>query len=126
MDNFEFEFLELLENHDQFVRIPAGTVLFREGDAGDNMYVILEGEISLTINGQALGQELEGGIVGEMALIDESSRSATATTRTECLLAPLDIEAFITLVRKKPEFAIQVMRVLSQRLRLANEILTLY
>jgi CRP-like cAMP-binding protein len=126
VDNFEFEFLELLENHDQFVRISAGSVLFREGDAGDNMYVILEGEISLTINEQALGQELEGGIVGEMALIDESSRSATATTRTECLLAPLDIDAFTALVRKKPEFAIHVMRVLSQRLRLANEVLSLY
>ena len=126
MDKFEFEFMKLLENHDQFVRIPAGSVLFREGDAGDNMYIILEGEISLTINGQALGQELEGGVVGEMALIDESSRSATATTRTDCLLAPLDIEAFTELVRKKPEFAIQVMRVLSQRLRLANEILTLF
>ena len=126
MDRSEFEFMELLENHDQFVRKPAGTVLFREGEPGDQMYVILEGEVSLTINGQALGQELEGGIVGEMALIDEADRSATATTRTECLLAPLDLEGFTSLVKKKPEFAIYVMRVLSQRLRLANEILTLF
>lgn len=126
MDTKEFEFLELLDNQDKFLRVPAGTILFREGEDGDQMYVILEGEIVLTINGQSLGQELEGGIIGEMALIDEAARSATATTVTDCLLAPLDRAAFMALVQRKPEFAIHVMQVLSQRLRLANEILALF
>jgi CRP-like cAMP-binding protein len=126
VEKVDFEFLELLENQDQFIRVPADSVLFREGEKGDKMYVILEGEIRLSINNQALGLEVDGGIVGEMALIDEALRSATATTLTDCLLAPLDLEAFTTLVKKKPEFAIHVMQVLSQRLRLANEILTLF
>ena len=126
MQKGEFEFLELLENQDEFIRVPADTVLFREGEKGDRMFVILEGEISLTINDQPLGTEVDGGIVGEMALIDEAVRSATAVTKTDCVLAPLDMAAFMALVQKKPEFAIYVMQVLSQRLRLANEILTLF
>ena len=126
MQKSYFEFLELLDNQDQFIDVPADTVLFREGEEGDRMFVILEGEIQLTINEQALGLEVDGGIVGEMALIDEAVRSATARTLTDCVLAPLDLEAFTSLVQKKPEFAIHVMQVLSQRLRLANEILTLY
>ena len=126
MDKSEFEFLELLDNQDQFIRVPAETVLFREGDKGDKMYVILDGEIGLSINGQELDVEFDGGIVGEMALIDEADRSATAITRTDCVLAPLDLETFMALVQKKPHFAIHVMQVLSQRLRKANEILTLF
>lgn len=126
MEKSEFEFLELLENRDEFMRVPAGTVLFREGEVGDRMFVILEGEVSLTINDQPLGTEVDGGIFGEMSLIDETLRSATATTQSASVLAPLDREAFETLVQKKPQFAIHVMRVLSQRLRLANEILNLF
>jgi CRP-like cAMP-binding protein len=126
MDHAEFAFLELLGDQQEFINIPANTVLFREGDDGDRMFVILEGEVQLTINEQTLGMEVEGGIVGEMALIDEAKRSATATTLTDTVLAPLDLSAFTALVQKKPEFAIHVMRVLSQRLRLANEILSLF
>ena len=126
MQKSDFEFLELLDNHEQFIKVPADTVLFKEGEKGDKMFVILEGEIQLTINEQALGMEVDGGIVGEMALIDETLRSATATTVTDSVLAPLDLPAFMALVQKKPEFAVHVMQVLSQRLRLANEILTLF
>ena len=126
MQKEEFEFLELLDNQEQFFPVDAGTVLFREGEKGGTMFVILKGEVSLTINEQELGSEFEGGIVGEMSLIDETDRSATAIATIDCLLAPLDRNAFLALVSKKPEFAIHVMQVLSQRLRLANEILTLF
>ena len=126
MEKYKFEFLETLDNQDSFIKVPADTVLFSEGEAGDKMYVILEGEIRLSINDQALGMETDGGIVGEMALIEEAPRSATATTSTDCVLAPLDVDAFTSLVKKNPEFAIHLMQVLSQRLRLANEILTLF
>jgi CRP-like cAMP-binding protein len=61
-----------------------------------------------------------------MALIDEVVRSATAIAVTDCVISSLDMEAFTALVAKKPQFAIRVMHVLSQRLRLANEILNLF
>jgi len=126
VDKNKFEFLESLEEQEELMKAPADTVLFSEGDEGDKMYVILEGEVRLSINNQALGMEEDGGIIGEMALIEEAPRSATATASTDCVLAPMDLEAFTSLVQKKPEFAIYVMKVLSQRLRLANEILTLF
>ncbi len=126
MEDSKFEFLKLLDNQNHFVHVPADTVLFREGDVGDKMYIILEGQIHLTINEQDLFTEVDGGIVGEMALIDEDVRTATATTLTDCVLAALDLDAFKDLIQKKPEFSIHVMRVLSQRLRKANEFLTLF
>lgn len=126
MESGEFEFLKLLENQEQFIQVPADTVLFREGDEGDRMYIILEGQVHLSINGQDLSTEVDGGFVGEMALIDEVLRTATARTLTKCLLAPLDLDAFTRLIQKKPEFSIHVMQVLAKRLRDSNEFLKLF
>jgi len=125
MENYKFEFQKLLDNA-QFIKIPSDTILFREGEVGDKMYIILEGEIGLSMNGQALGKESNGGIVGEMALLDEAERTGTATTLTDCVLAPLDMDAFMALVKKKPEFSIHVMRLLTKRLRDSNDFLNLF
>lgn len=125
MENKKLEIQELLDK-EQFIKIPSDTVLFREGEVGDKMYIILEGEISLSMNGQALGKESSGGIVGEMALLDAAARTGTAKTLTDCVLAPLDMDAFMTLVQKKPEFSIHVMRVLTKRLRQSNDFLNLF
>ena len=65
MENSKFEFQELLDK-EQFIRIPSDTILFREGEAGDSMYIVIEGKISLEMNGQVLGTEGIGGTVGEM------------------------------------------------------------
>lgn len=126
MDQSDFEFLEMLGEQAEIFTAPAGTVLFREGDDGDQMFIILEGEVRLTINGQALGMEGDGGIIGEMAMIEQTRRSATAIAVSDCTLVPLNLDGFIEMVRKKPEFAVRVMKVLSHRLRLANEILNLF
>jgi CRP-like cAMP-binding protein len=125
MENSKFEFQELLDK-EQFIKIPSDTILFREGDAGDRMYIVVVGEISLEMNGQVLGTAGIGGIVGEMALIDESPRTGTATTLTDCVLAPLDMDAFMALVRQRPEFSIYIMRVLTERLRQSNDFLNLF
>lgn len=125
MENSRFEFQELL-NKEEFINVPTDTVLFRQGEVGDRMYIVLEGKISLEMNGQALGTEGIGGIVGEMALIDKTPRIGTATTLSDCVLAPLDMNAFTTLVRQKPEFSIHVMRVLTKRLRQSNDFLNLF
>jgi len=125
MEKSKFEFQEYL-NKEHFINFPSGAILFREGEAGDRMYIILEGEIVLEMNGQALGKEGSGGVVGEMALIDDTPRTGTATTLTDCLLAPLDMDAFTALVKQKPEFSIHVMRVLTKRLRQSNDFLNLF
>lgn len=120
------DILKFLDGNRGFSRYPAGETIFRQGEPGDRMYVIVEGEVRLTINGQQLAVEYAGGIVGEMSLIENADRSASATALTDCVLAPLDMAAFKSLVAREPQFAIQVMQVLSRRLRLANEILNLY
>jgi CRP-like cAMP-binding protein len=102
---------------------PAGTVIFQEGEEASKMFLVIEGQIKLSIRGEPMGMEAEGGIIGEMALIDLAARSATATAATDCLLAPMDREQFVSMLRETPEFSLHVMSILANRLRLANEIL---
>jgi CRP/FNR family transcriptional regulator, cyclic AMP receptor protein len=95
----------------------AGSVVFREGDPGDRMYVVLFGEVELSINGHRVETIGSGGILGEMALVDSGRRSATATVTRDARLAPITAQRFTMLVKKKPEFALQIMRLLAARLR---------
>lgn len=99
-----------------------GQTIFEEGQAGDKMYVVSEGQVELQYKGKLLDIVDKGGIFGEMALIDNRPRSATAIARKNCKLIPVDETHFSRLVERSPPFAIQVMRVLVQRLRVMNEI----
>jgi len=58
-----------------------------------------------------------GGILGEMALIDTQLRSATAVAQTDCKLVPINEKRFVFLVQQTPFFAIEVMRIMAERLR---------
>ena len=115
--------LEVFENSGDLLGFPAGTTIFKEGSEGDFMYVIVEGRIRLSLNNENIGEESPGGIVGEMALLDSDKRSATATALTDCLLAPIDLHSFKLLIKHTPDFALHVMKVLANRLRLANEMI---
>jgi CRP-like cAMP-binding protein len=102
-------------------KIAANQNIFAEGDQGDCMYILKEGTVELLHNGKLLATVEKGGIFGEMALIDFLPRSATAVAKTDCTLVPVDEKHFSRLVQETPAFAIQVMRVLVQRLRLMND-----
>jgi CRP/FNR family cyclic AMP-dependent transcriptional regulator len=99
----------------------AGQTVFQEGQLGNRMYVVKEGRVDLLIRGRSIASVGRGGILGEMALIDSKSRSATAVAKTDCQLVPIDEERFTSLVQQNPHFALQVMRVLAQRLRHMDE-----
>lgn len=101
----------------------SGAIVFREGEAGDRMYVVLYGEVALSINGRRVETIGSGGILGEMALVDSGARSATATVTQDAQLAPITAERFTLLVQKKPEFALQIMRLLAARLRRMDALL---
>jgi len=118
------KFLEHFRDWDDVVEYPAKTVLFKEHDIADVMFVVLSGEVELTLHGEPLGAEGEGGIFGEMAMINATQRSATATTMTKVKLARLNHEQFKELVSTNPEFALHVMAVLANRLRAVNEYVT--
>jgi CRP-like cAMP-binding protein len=97
-----------------------GEVLFAEGDPGDVMYAVVDGEVELTHAGRVVEEVSPGGILGEMALIDTGARSATATARTAARVVRVDQKQFTFLVHEHPTFALQVMRVMAARLRRAN------
>ncbi len=118
----EPNFLGLFSREPNVVALKPGEILFQKGDPARNMYVVLTGELRIG-DGNAIYDRLsEGGIVGEMALIDHGTRSATVTASTDCTLAEIDEKRFLFLVQQTPTFALNVMRLLSHRLRRTNAI----
>ena len=101
--------------------VAAGTTIFEEGSDGAEMYVILEGEVDLSIGDQVVKTLSPGDFMGEMALIAKEKRSASAITKTDCRLASLTKHRFLIMVQETPFFALHVMRVFAERLRDMNE-----
>ncbi len=102
----------------------AGTVIFLERDPAEVMYVIISGEVELTLHGEPLGTEVEGGIIGEMAMINSATCGATATALTEVKLARLDRDQVKALIDENTEFALHVMAVMANRLRAVDKYIT--
>ena len=114
--------VNIFKHEKEVVTFPAGQIIFEAGEAGDNMYVVQEGEVDILIRGHLVETVGPGGVVGEMALIDSTARSATAKAKTDCKLVPFDEARFKTQVHHTPFFAIQVMRVMADRLRKMDEL----
>ena len=117
-------FLDRFRDWNDVVEYSARAVIFTEREPADVMYVVIKGEVELTLHGEPLGAEAEGGIIGEMAMINATTRSATATSLTKVKLARLDREQFKVLVGENADFALHVMAVLANRLRAVNEHIT--
>jgi CRP/FNR family transcriptional regulator, cyclic AMP receptor protein len=113
---------ELFRQETGAVQIAPGAVLFREGDKGDKMYVLLEGEMQILLGDFVLETVGRGALIGEMALIDDSPRTATAAAKTPCRLAAIDRRRFHFLVQQTPHFATHVMKTLADRLRHMNAV----
>lgn len=107
------------------LKAPKGGTLFTEQTAGDKMYYVAAGEVALTAGGKNLDVLKTGEIIGEMSTILDLPRSATATARTDSILIGLAREQFFDTLRKKPEFALMMMRLLLARLRLVLSMLRL-
>jgi len=99
---------------------PAGTVLFSEEDKADHLFVILSGQVEISLHGQKLNIEEVGGVIGEMAVIQSESDNPTASALTEVRLARLDRDEFSQLVTSNREFSLHAMSVLTNRLRAVN------
>src|SRR5262245_25988244 len=100
--------------------VKAGDVIFSEGDAAGEMYVIKTGTVEIRVGNRVLEKLGENMIFGEMALIDSSRRSADAVVVTDVTIIPVTEKPFLWMVSQTPFFALKVMRVLAQRLRTAN------
>jgi CRP/FNR family cyclic AMP-dependent transcriptional regulator len=94
-----------------------GQTIFKEGDHADVMFVIQAGEVEVRYNGHQIETLGEGNIFGEMSLISEEPRSATVIALTDVRLVPIDLKRFMFLVEETPYFAVQVMRIMSSRIK---------
>ena len=110
------DLMEVFKDSEDVVDFPAGSVIAVEGAEGNHMYVVMSGEVTISINDRFLATALSGEIVGEMALINSNVRSATLTARTDCRLALIDQASFNSLLRHVPDFSLHVMKVLADRL----------
>jgi CRP-like cAMP-binding protein len=97
------------------------TVIFNEGDMGDCMYIILEGNVKIHKGATVLTILKAKEVFGELALLDPEVRSATATSNGHCLLSRIDQEPLYSLIESRPEVARGFIRILCQRLRAQNE-----
>lgn len=113
------DLLELFTDTADLDTYPAGSVIMRQGAPGEKMFVVVEGEVSVSLKGRELAIARPGEIVGEMALLDAVPRSATVTALTDCKLASIDQASFEVLLRTVPHFADFVMTLMADRLRRA-------
>src|SRR6266705_3702965 len=104
--------------------VAQGATLFAENEKAsrlllrrDKMYLLLDGEVSLVAKNKVIGKIGKGEIFGEMASISEMPRSATAVAKTSCRVIALDDGQFQSALRKRPEVAPMLMRVMIRRMR---------
>lgn len=93
-----------------------GQVIFTEGDPGEYMYGIVEGEIELLVNGKVVETIGTGEVFGTGVLVGVKHRTYTAIAKTDCKLAYLDERRFLFAVQETPMFALMVIKNYSERL----------
>lgn len=114
--------INLFKHSKDVIDLAPGVALFREGDSSDDtMFVVLEGAVEVVHNDHVVETVEAGGMIGELALIDTVPRSASAIAATPCRLARVGKREFMFLVQEHPTFALQVMTVMAERLRRAND-----
>lgn len=98
------------------LRVDAGTMIVREGDAGDRFYIVAEGELGVSQGGAPIAELTPGEYFGEIALLRDTARTATVTARTDAVLYALDREDFLAAVTGHPQSAEAAESVMSARL----------
>ena len=99
------------------INFAPGQCVFKAGDRGDTMYIVIEGEVKILVGSRTVEVAGPGSIFGELALIDDEPRSATVVAKTHCRLVTVDHGEFCYMVSEGPFFALEVMKVIADRLR---------
>jgi CRP-like cAMP-binding protein len=110
------------------VKVSKGQTLFKEGDAGDRLFVVVEGKLKLgTSSGDGRENLLSilgpGDMFGELSLFDPGPRTATATAVTDARVLALANDQVIGWVTAHPQVSLQLFKRLARRLRRTNEVL---
>jgi CRP-like cAMP-binding protein len=115
------DFLGLFASETEVITLAPGETLFEKGEPRRLMYVVKTGSLQI-IDGNHIYETVSaGGIVGEMALVDGSARSATVRASERSMVIPITERRFLFLVQETPFFAIKVMRVMAAGIRAMNE-----
>jgi CRP/FNR family transcriptional regulator, cyclic AMP receptor protein len=94
-----------------------GKQIMQAGQTGLRMYAIVEGKVTVTIGGRVVERLGPGGVFGEAALVDQSTRLASALAETDCSLLAISRQAFMALVKVSPQFADAILASLAERMR---------
>lgn len=135
-DLAEVELFQLLDDNElgelaaviDAKRVIAGTVVFNAGDLGDVLYIVQSGEVELFVKDTA-GQKIvltvadNNDIFGELSMLDERPRSATAMALTDCELFLLDRDDLLLLFQKQPDAALNMLAAMSAMLRKVDRLL---
>jgi CRP-like cAMP-binding protein len=119
--------LKLLAYTSDVVTYHSGQVLFRKGDVGDAAYVIIKGDAEVTITTDSgdvpIAQLKDGDFLGEIAILCDTPRTATVMAKSDLKTLRIRKEPFFELLRQFPEMAIEMTRLMAERLtRTTNEL----
>ena len=102
-------------------RVPSGTVLTKEGEAGDEFFVVAEGMAQASIGGRKVGSIPAGSFFGELSLLDRGPRTATVTAELPTRLVVLTAKDFGGVLADVPAISLKIMRGLASRIRQADK-----
>lgn len=114
------DFSNLFRHETETVNYAAGETILKCGEMSDVMYVVIEGEAEIRLGEQIIYTAKTGTLLGELGLIDHNPGSADVVARTACRLVAIDKRRFLFLVQQTPNFALDVMKVIAERLRAMN------
>jgi len=110
----------LFRNAPKSTVFPSGTTIFQEGDSGHSMFAIKRGRVAIMVGGNTVDTLSEEELFGEMALLEQATRATTVETPEETELVEIDEAQFFILVRQNRPFTLQLLKLLSERLRTAD------
>jgi CRP-like cAMP-binding protein len=114
---FDRQHLERLGMLTDEVDVPAGKVLIRQGELGDDLMIIYSGLVAVERNGERVNKLGPGEFFGEIALLERGPRTATVTAETPCRLLVINHHDFHAVMEEFPEIAARVLLTLAHRLR---------
>jgi CRP-like cAMP-binding protein len=109
--------LQTLERNTDEVNIPAGRTLIEQGRLNHSFYVLLDGEVEASVDGQPVRRMRAGDIFGEISMLDRGPATATVTTTTPIQALVMSHEQFRDAVRSDQDIAHNVLAVMADRLR---------
>jgi len=115
-EDFSRKELSALARVSEDLEVPAGTVLCREGEVGQEFFVIVEGDTEITKRGKPVANRVGGDFIGEIALLEKIPRTATVTATTPLRLFVLTGPDFRRLVDENPKLERKILTTLAKRL----------